>query len=234
MGTYTTNYNLFMPTVGEQGWGDLVNGNFSTIDTAMKGLDTRVGTLETEMDMVEERVTTLEAGEFETVHANYLYGNLCGNRIGVATTIQPSAWATVVIDKSVSFSGTGVNGSGNSTFSGSKTWGMTEYKYWDVIENANGDYTIKLNPAVSSNGTTCGWITEVTIVFLDKITNEEITKSYSGLTINGATYTVNLPLLADIKSINGTMYSRYNTLGMVANMVVITRHSDVYIKPNGT
>ena len=36
MGTYTTNKNLFMPSVGEQGWGTLVNGNFSTIDTFLK------------------------------------------------------------------------------------------------------------------------------------------------------------------------------------------------------
>lgn len=36
MGTYTTNKNLFMPTVGEQGWGELVNGNFETIDTFLK------------------------------------------------------------------------------------------------------------------------------------------------------------------------------------------------------
>ena len=36
MGTYTTNKNLFMPSVGEQGWGDLVNGNFETIDTFLK------------------------------------------------------------------------------------------------------------------------------------------------------------------------------------------------------
>ena len=46
MGTYTTNYNLFMPTVGETGWGDLVNGNFTTIDTTMKGLNTRITTIE--------------------------------------------------------------------------------------------------------------------------------------------------------------------------------------------
>lgn len=64
MGTYTTNYNLFMPSVGEQGWGDLVNGNFTTIDTTMSGLNARIGTLETEMDVVEDRVTVLEAGEF--------------------------------------------------------------------------------------------------------------------------------------------------------------------------
>ena len=36
MGTYTTNKNLFMPTVGEQGWGELVNNNFSTIDNFLK------------------------------------------------------------------------------------------------------------------------------------------------------------------------------------------------------
>ena len=36
MGTYTTNKNLYMPTVGEQGWGTLVNGNFETIDNFLK------------------------------------------------------------------------------------------------------------------------------------------------------------------------------------------------------
>ena len=36
MGTYTTNKNLYMPSVGEQGWGTLVNNNFSTIDTFLK------------------------------------------------------------------------------------------------------------------------------------------------------------------------------------------------------
>lgn len=70
MGTYTTNYQLFMPTVGEQGWGELVNNNFSIIDTTMSGLNTRVGTLETKTNTVEERITTLEAGTFETVTAN--------------------------------------------------------------------------------------------------------------------------------------------------------------------
>ena len=39
MGTYTTNKNLFMPTVGEQGWGTLVNGNFETIDTYLKPIN---------------------------------------------------------------------------------------------------------------------------------------------------------------------------------------------------
>ena len=60
MGTYTTNYNLFMPTIGEQGWGELVNGNFTTIDTAMKGLSNSIGSLETEVDVFDGRITAVE------------------------------------------------------------------------------------------------------------------------------------------------------------------------------
>ena len=36
MGTYTINKNLYLPTIGEQGWGTLVNGNFETIDNFLK------------------------------------------------------------------------------------------------------------------------------------------------------------------------------------------------------
>ena len=50
MGTYTTNYQLYMPTVGETGWGTLVNGNFSTIDTTMKGLSNRITAVENEVN----------------------------------------------------------------------------------------------------------------------------------------------------------------------------------------
>lgn len=60
MGTYTTNYNLFMPSIGEQGWGELVNGNFSTIDTTMKGLNTRMGTAETNITSLTSRMGTAE------------------------------------------------------------------------------------------------------------------------------------------------------------------------------
>ena len=44
MGTYTANKNLFMPTVGEQGWGTLVNGNFETIDNFLKPITESNGT----------------------------------------------------------------------------------------------------------------------------------------------------------------------------------------------
>ena len=59
MGTYTTNYNLFMPTIGETGWGELVNGNFVSIDNSMKGLSTRIETL--------ENVNTVNYGQHVTI-----------------------------------------------------------------------------------------------------------------------------------------------------------------------
>lgn len=89
MGTYTTNYNLFMPSIGEQGWGTLVNGNFSTIDTTMKGLNTRIGTLETEADNIEERVAALEPLSIIQVDSNknvtFPGSVTAGNYTGVPT-----------------------------------------------------------------------------------------------------------------------------------------------------
>ena len=39
MGTYTTKLNLYKPTIGEQGWGELVNENFDKIDaTSITGV----------------------------------------------------------------------------------------------------------------------------------------------------------------------------------------------------
>ena len=50
MGTYTTNYQLYTPTIGETGWGTLVNGNFTTIDTTMKSLSNRIAAVENEVN----------------------------------------------------------------------------------------------------------------------------------------------------------------------------------------
>ena len=60
MGTYTANYNLYMPSIGEQGWGDLMNGNLTTIDTTMKGLNTRMGTAESNITSLKTRMGTAE------------------------------------------------------------------------------------------------------------------------------------------------------------------------------
>ena len=60
MGTYTTNYNLFMPSIGETGWGTLVNGNFTTIDATIKSLSNSIGTLDTKTDALVADIAALE------------------------------------------------------------------------------------------------------------------------------------------------------------------------------
>ena len=60
MGTYTTNYNLFMPTIGEQGWGDLVNGNFTTIDNTMKGLSNQISTNANNISSLTTKTNSLQ------------------------------------------------------------------------------------------------------------------------------------------------------------------------------
>jgi len=47
MGSYTPNYGLYKPNIGETRWGDKVNKNFDIIDTELsKKLDKSGGTLE--------------------------------------------------------------------------------------------------------------------------------------------------------------------------------------------
>ena len=50
MGTYTANYQLYMPSIGETGWGTLINGNYQTIDTTMKDLSNRITAVENEVN----------------------------------------------------------------------------------------------------------------------------------------------------------------------------------------
>lgn len=94
MGTYTTNYNLFMPTVGEQGWGDLVNTNFSTIDTTMKGLSNSIGTLESKISDVEGEVRGNLSCTSVTTSGNLTVGGMIignfGGNISRVINVTPS------------------------------------------------------------------------------------------------------------------------------------------------
>ena len=87
MGTYTANYQLYMPTVGEQGWGDLMNGNLTTIDTTMKGLSNRATALENTDTAFNTRITKLEAGEFDgNISAETFNGDLVVNAVSNVDT----------------------------------------------------------------------------------------------------------------------------------------------------
>lgn len=111
MGTYTTNYNLFMPTVGETGWGELVNGNFTTIDTTMKRFDDVLS----KMTWNGDNVTfpgKVAATEFVgilngSLNGKHIINNITTSNRGIGTInvsgINTASSATVNIPITVSF-----------------------------------------------------------------------------------------------------------------------------------
>ena len=88
MGTYTANYQLYMPSIGEQGWGDLMNGNLTTIDTTMKSLNTRMGTAENNITSLDSRLDTVETyGSRITAIENEVNGNLSCTNVTATNTL---------------------------------------------------------------------------------------------------------------------------------------------------
>ena len=193
MGTYTTNYQLFMPSVGEQGWGELVNENFTTIDTTMEGLSTRIGTLETEADAVEERVTTLEAGNF-----TYLSPFI----LKVKFTDTEDAWTMPYSIPSISKSG---NKGGDTT----TTWTFTPlFSRW--LTNANNVlYKLYLD---DSSSTVCTITITATGAYSYNIIFDGVTVA-SSLQNNSCTVS-NVDLLTShtLKWVNGGSSSNPTTM----------------------
>ena len=56
LGTYTPNYNLYMPSIGEQGWGELVSNNFEILDTNLNDLQNHINTIDTQIDTINTNI----------------------------------------------------------------------------------------------------------------------------------------------------------------------------------
>ena len=56
MGTYTPNYNLYMPSIGEQGWGELVSNNFEILDTNLNDLQDQIDVINTNIDTINTNI----------------------------------------------------------------------------------------------------------------------------------------------------------------------------------
>lgn len=243
MGTYTANYQLYMPTVGEQGWGELINGNYQTIDTTMKSLSNRLTTCESKDTSFETRIATLETGEFETVNctgtfnaenvtATNVYGNICGKRIGEVTTVAPNAWYS---SKSYSSNvSTRIDKGTGGTFTVSfntLTVFAENLDYWDdvIVDNLFITYTITAKSPSASYP-----ITGITVDFTNNTTQEVITFSKTGLSIGGtATFTIDAYLNSTIKGTftgtgvyDGVTASTYRSLSVSS--------APLYIKAKGT
>ena len=81
LGTYTPNYNLYMPSIGEQGWGELVSNNFEILDTNLNNLQNQINTINTNIGD-GTRILTLTGNAYDfqqywedNVYITYIYGN---------------------------------------------------------------------------------------------------------------------------------------------------------------
>ena len=128
MGTYTTNYNLFMPTVGEQGWGTLVNENFTTIDTTMGNLNARLTAVENEVNGALNCTSVTTSGTITS------YGKITGNG-GIGTT-------SLTTSSTITSTGLIV---GNGGFRG--------IHYVPGVVGTSGDETYATYTAISITGT---------------------------------------------------------------------------------
>ena len=150
MGTYTTNYNLFMPSIGEQGWGTLVNGNFTTIDTTMKGLDTRLTTVENEVNGNLNCTSVTTSGKITSTglitgnggFKGNLTGNVTGNTTGllfVKGNVQTSGDVVYATCAAQSIT------PGDTTYSNTSPLSMTinnyNISYGNPVKHTIGVYT---------------------------------------------------------------------------------------------
>ena len=112
MGTYTPNYNLYMPSIGEQGWGELVSNNFEILDTNLNDLQNQITTnlnnLQDQIDIIDAnigngtRTLTLTGNASSTpnfqqywdgrVYVTYINGNHT-----LTTNIKPSSSARMCL-----------------------------------------------------------------------------------------------------------------------------------------
>lgn len=160
MGTYTANYQLYMPSIGEQGWGDLMNGNLTTIDTTMKSLSNSIGTLETEADAFDSRITA------------------CENKIGTGTYVA-NVKAPIITKLTTTNEGFGVLSFANS-FSGNYPLGFS-------FTNSTDTYSVTFSGKNSSGGNT-HTVTYYAIDMLTGVQRTLGSKDYPYNTTTTATY----------------------------------------------
>ena len=214
MGTYTTNYNLFLPTVGEQGWGTLVNGNFTTIDTTMAGLNTRLTAVESRVVTVESEVTTIKSN-ITTINGNISNIQTNGSKHrGTIVTSKPYIWSPPLQVNTI-FSFT--NKSSTATTSQSTSISLLPCAGWEVITNPKSTttYTITYTPFDSNYY----YITTATFTFKSLYDNTTTSKTCSCGKYS-ATYTVTAPVLCSI-TCQATVKTYGETSGKASTLKVV-------------
>lgn len=215
MAKTTTNFGLTKPERSDNYSVDIMANNMDIIDAKVAP--------KTETDAVEERVTALEAGNFESINA----GEICGKRVGVWTTTKPYEWSFAVGDATIyTYGHKGSQESFKVTIS--DEYDFTNMYGWEAIDFESSEpitYTIKMdNDDYYGAG-----INSATVTFTDAITGNSVTETYTpSNALKDATFTKTG--LSPFVKVSGTVNFRQCN---VTATFSITRPV-VYIKPKGT
>ena len=144
MGTYTTNKNLYMPTVGETGWGTLVNNNFSTIDNFLKPITVSGSTYTFTGNHVGNQSGGSVSATTGTFSGNITAPFFNGTHSGCTLYIVPNAQ--------------NVNASFKPYLANGSIYGTGNTPWLDIEHDANtkfptaGTYTFDVTPRFIVNG----------------------------------------------------------------------------------
>ena len=202
MGTYTPNYNLYMPSIGEQGWGNLVSNNFEILDTILNTINTNIGNGTRVLSISSSPSITINTSNFNNyafydennVYTAQFYGNTTFSSIP-----QPSHSCRLMI----------IVVNGDATISGNiNTYPTSLQTETPPNTPTNNIYRKEI---IFNNFNSC------TLTYTANGNNSQLTMDYNDyLTFLGKHYILSIPHAIaaggdGVRAINGTAGTATNT-----------------------
>ena len=179
MGTYTPNYNLYMPSIGEQGWGELVSNNFEILDTILNTINTNIGNGTRVLSISSPpsiTITTSNFNNYASYDGNNVYYGYFNNNTTFSSIPQPSHSCRLMI----------IAVNGNATISGSINTYPTSLQL-ETPPNSETTNTYK-KEIIFSNFNSC------TLTYTANKNNSQLTMDYNDyLTFLGKLYVLLIP-----------------------------------------
>ena len=174
MGSYTANYQLYLASVAEQGWGDLVAENFETIDSILKTVsNTATSAQTTAEDAGRMAETAAKTAEWSQISGKPTLMGLTRKDITIptwssTTTVNGLNLGEVTITFQVSITPDASNDQGSATLTVTckdNTYTATSrvsYLNWKISSQTSGTLTIpameyikSITVAISGNRAAC-------------------------------------------------------------------------------
>lgn len=188
MGTYTPNYNLYMPSVGEQGWGDLVSNNFEILDTVILNnlnnlqdqidvINTNIGNGTRTLTLIGSAASNIQQYWEGNVYITYMNGNYA-----MADSIKPSSSARLCL----------LICNGNLTINGSLDTYPTSLRK-ETPPNSTSNNVYRKTISTSYNNTVSFTYIKSNNSAVLSISKSDLKSFLDAVTYNSVNYTLSIP-----------------------------------------